>query len=334
MLYTQRRRRRITFVNNFEHVNAGSAIKAVNLLNQGGFALPISGGTDLLGQMKLGIIKPDRLVNLKKIQELNFITPTENGLDIGALATLDAIANHPVVREQYPVLYKAIEVTASPQLRNAGTIAGNLVQGSRCWYYRGLFKCWLKQGDECFAHDGENSHHAIFGGGPCHTVHPSDPAPALIALGAEVSTLGLHDKRTIPLEEFFQLPSESSRQLTVLEHGEIITGIHIPKPARGSKGTYLKAMERRVWSFALASIALQLELEDNQIREARVVLGGVAPRPWCLPQTEAVLRNQFVSAETISKAAETAVEGAQPLSRNSYKIALVKGLITEALSSI
>jgi xanthine dehydrogenase YagS FAD-binding subunit len=321
-------------VNNFEHVNARSITSAVNLLNQDGFALPISGGTDLLGQMKLGIIKPDRLVNLKAIAELNTITPTANGLDIGALATLDAIANHPVVREQYPVLFKAIEVTASPQLRNMGTIAGNLAQGSRCWYYRGRFKCWLKMGDECFAHDGEHSHHAIFGGGPCHTVSPSDPAPALVALGAEVSMVGLRGKRTMPVEDFFQLPKEASRQLTVLEQDEIITGIHIPEPDRGSKGTYLKAMERKVWSFALASVALQLNLEDNLVKNARIVLGGVAPKPWRLPQVEELLFNQPLSREIINNAAELAVAGAQPLSRNKYKIALVKGIVNEALSSI
>ena len=165
--------RRTTSVNNFEYVNARTAERVSRLLMDRP-AIPIAGGTDLLTRMKLGIVRPERVVNLKTIPALNTITPVENGLDIGALATLDAIANHPVVREQYAALFKAIEVAASPQLRNVGTIGGNLVQGSRCWYYRGRFKCWLKDGEECYAHDGENSHHAIFGGGPCHTVHPSD----------------------------------------------------------------------------------------------------------------------------------------------------------------
>ena len=138
----------------------------------------------------------------------------------------------------------------------------------------------------------------------------------------------------MPLEELFQLPREGSRQLTVLEPGEIITGLHIPKLAADSKSTYLKAMERKVWSFALASIALFLTLDDRKIKDARVVLGGVAPKPWRLPQIEAVLLNQQITPEIINQAAESAVTGAQPLSRNNYKIALVKGLIIEALSSL
>ncbi len=318
----------------FEHVNATSVAGAVSLLARDGRASPIAGGTDLLTRMKLGIARPERLVNLKTIRELDRIDFNGAGLDLGALVTLDAIAADPAVRERYPLLVRAIEVAASPQLRNAGTIGGNLAQASRCWYYRGRFDCWLKGGEVCYARDGENSRHAIFGGGPCYTVHPSDPAPALIALGAAVSTAGPKGERTRPLEELFQVPGEDSRRLAVLEAGELITGVHLPAPAPGSRGTYLKAMERKVWEFALASVAALLVFEGDVIREARVVLGGVAPKPWRLPQTEAALRGRRLGPEVIGRAAELAAEGAQPLEHNRYKVGLVKGIVAEALSTI
>jgi xanthine dehydrogenase YagS FAD-binding subunit len=262
------------------------------------------------------------------------ITVVNNGLNIGALANLDTIANNSVVRVQYPALIKAIEVTASPQLRNSGTVGGNLAQGPRCWYYRGQFQCWMKGGERCYARNGENSHHAIFGNGRCNQVHPSDLAPVLIALGAEINIEGIRGRRTIPLSDLFQIPHEGSRQLTILDPGEIITMIHLPTPVSGSRSTYFKAMERKVWSFALASVAVQLVIEDGVIRNPVIVLGGVAPKPWRLPKSEESLRNQPINREVITAAVETAVEGAQPLSANHYKIPLVKGILTEVLSDI
>jgi xanthine dehydrogenase YagS FAD-binding subunit len=318
----------------FEHVNATSAASAVSLLTANGTSRLMAGGTDLLTQIKLGIIEPDRLVNLKTIPGLNSITSGKGGLRIGALATLDSIGSNKAVRNSYSALVQAIEVAASPQLRNSGTIGGNMAQGSRCWYYRGQFRCWLKGGDVCQAKDGENSHHAIFGGGPCYTVHPSDLAPALIALGAEVNIVGSKGERTIPLEDLFQLPHEGSRQLTILEPQEIITGVRVPVPPSGSKGIYLKAMERKVWAFALVSVAVQLVMDGDMVRDTRVALGGVAPRPWRLPQTEKALHNQHKTQAVISEAAELATNGAQPIGHNRYKIALVKAMVKQALSSI
>jgi xanthine dehydrogenase YagS FAD-binding subunit len=321
-------------MNNFEHADATSVAEAISLLGSNGSSVPIAGGTDLLTQIKLGLIKPDQLVNLKTIPGLDLIAVVNTGLNIGALAKLDTIANNKVVREQYPALIKAIEVIASPQLRNSGTIGGNLAQGPRCWYYRGKFHCWMKQGERCYARNGENSHHAIFGNGRCNQVHPSDLAPVLIALGAEISIEGIRGRRTIPLSDLFQIPHDGSRQLTILDRGEIITSAHLPSPAPGGRSIYLKAMERKVWSFALASVAAQLIIEDEVIRNPVIVLGGVAPKPWRLPKSEDALRNQKISREVITAAAEVAVEGAQPLNSNHYKIPLVKGILTEALSSI
>ena len=321
-------------MNNFEHADATTIADAISLLASNGSSVPIAGGTDLLTQIKLGLIKPGRLVNLKTIPGLDLITVVNNGLNIGALANLDTIANNSVVRVQYPVLIKAIEVTASPQLRNSGTVGGNLAQGPRCWYYRGQFQCWMKGGERCYARNGENSHHAIFGNGRCNQVHPSDLAPVLIALGAEINIEGIRGRRTIPLSDLFQIPHEGSRQLTILDPGEIITMIHLPTPVSGSRSTYFKAMERKVWSFALASVAVQLVIEDGVIRNPVIVLGGVAPKPWRLPKSEESLRNQPINREVITAAAETAVEGAQPLNANHYKIPLVKGILTEVLSDI
>jgi xanthine dehydrogenase YagS FAD-binding subunit len=321
-------------MNNFEHADATSVAEAISLLDSNGSSVPIAGGTDLLTQMKLGLIKPYRLVNLKTIPGLDLITVVNTGLNIGALAKLDTIANNKVVREQYSALIKAIEVIASPQLRNSGTVGGNLAQGPRCWYYRGQFHCWMKQGERCYARNGENSHHAIFGNGRCNQVHPSDLAPILIALGAEINIEGIRGQRTIPLSDFFQLPHEGSRQLTILDPGEIITSVHLPAPTPGGRSTYLKAMERKVWAFALASVAVQLVIEDGVIRNPVIVLGGVAPKPWRLPKSEDILRNQKITREVISKASDVAVEGAQPLNSNHYKIPLVKGILAEALSNI
>ncbi|MGP8079224.1 MAG: FAD binding domain-containing protein [Dehalococcoidales bacterium] len=321
-------------MNNFEHVDATSVAQAISLLGSNGSSVPIAGGTDLLTQIKLGLIKPDRLVNLKTIPGLDLITFNDSGLNIGPLVKLDVIASNKTVQKQYPAIIKAIEVIASPQLRNAGTIGGNLVQGPRCWYYRGQFRCWLKQGERCYARNGENSHHAIFGNGRCNQVHPSDLAPVLIALGAEINIEGKRGQRTIPLSDLFQIPHEGSRQLTILDPGEIVTGIHLPAPVPGSRSIYLKAMERKVWAFALASVAVQLVIEDGVIRNPTIVLGGVAPKPWRLPESEEILRNQKIKREAITAAAEVAVAGAQPLNGNHYKIPLVKGILTEALSSI
>jgi xanthine dehydrogenase YagS FAD-binding subunit len=320
---------------NFEHVNAASPAGAVSLLNQNHNSRTIAGGTDLFAEMRLGIVTPDRLVNLKTIPGLADIRFDEkSGLQIGALATLDDIAGNNIISERYPILFKAISVAASPQLRNRGTIAGNLCQDSRCWYYRGQFRCWLKGGETCYAREGENGYHAIFDGGPCYTVHPSDPAPALIALDARLLIIGKHGERTLFLEELYRRPHLAGRRLTVLEPDEIITEINLPVPAKESRGTYIKAMERRVWSFALASVAAQITFDNNIVKDSRLVLGGVAPKPWRLKNIESALLNMPLDDQTIDRAVELVGEGAQPLSHNGYKVPLVKGILKEGLLAL
>ena len=318
---------------NFAHVNATSLAGAVGLLEQKGNSRVIAGGTDLITEMRLGIVAPDRLINLKTIPGMNEILFEEKpGFRLGALATLDEIARNKAVQEHYPILVQAISQAASPQLRNRGTLAGNLSQDSRCWYYRGQFQCWLKGGTICYAKDGENAHHAILGGGPCYTVHPSDPAPALIALKAQIHIHGPHGERSLPLERFFQVPREDSRRLTILEPTEIITQIDIPASPPQSIGTYLKAMDRKVWSFALVSLAAQLTWNGDRISESRLVFGGVAPRPWRRQDIEALLQDQKLDDSTIDRAVRLLRNGEQPLAHNGYKVALSQGLLKEALN--
>ena len=315
----------------FEHVDAGSIESALNMLAVPGSVI-IAGGTDLLPRMKIGITSPRRLVNLKTVPGMDAIASGGTGTEIGTLASLKDIAADGVVQNLYPALVQAIARAASPQLRNRGTIGGNLIQASRCWYYRGGFNCWLKGGDICFARDGENRRHAIFGSGPCFTVHPSDPAVALMALDARLDLQGSDERRTLPLRDFFQFPVEASRQLTSLGRDEIITSVFIPSPPRGTTSAFIKAMERRVWAFAQASLAVSLGLESGIIRHARLVAGGVAQIPWRLYGVEKVLMGAELNGRSIKLAADAAVESAVPLPHNAYKVTLLRGLVEKLLS--
>jgi len=320
---------------NFAYIGATSPADAVALLGRSHNSKALAGGMDLIAEMRLGILAPDRLVNLKTIQGLKDISFSEiNGLQLGALATLNDIAENLTVKLHYPVLVGAISAAASPQLRNRGTIAGNLCQDSRCWYYRGQFRCWLKGGDVCYASEGENAYHALFGGGPCYTVHPSDLAPALIALDAAVHIVGPAGERILPLEKLFQQPREDARRLISLDSDELITAIDVPAPSKESRGKYIKAMERGVWSFALASVAAQVIFNNDHIRDARLVFGGVAAAPWRNRQIEEILKNTYLDDETIDKASSMAGENARPLRHNSYKVALIKGILKEALMAL
>lgn len=314
----------------FAHVNVYDLREALNWLADG--AKPIAGGTDLLSEMKERIIAPQRLVNLKAIPKLAEIHYSEKGgLRLGALATLAQLASHPAVVQRYPALAQAAGQAASPQLRYMGTIGGNLCQSPRCWYYRNaLFPCWLKGGEICFAVEGENAYHAILGGEPCHAVHPSDLAPALIALNASVRVVGPKLDETFPLEELYRRPSDAHRRAIVLGTRELIAEVVVPPTS--SNSVYLKAMDRAVWTFALASVAAAVELNDsNRVERARLVLGGVAPIPWRAKAAEEVLRGGKITEESAREASEAALANAQPLRDNGYKITLAKELVRRAL---
>jgi xanthine dehydrogenase YagS FAD-binding subunit len=232
-------------------------------------------------------------------------------------------------------LVEAAGLAASPQLRNMATIGGNLLQRPRCWYFRSShFPCWLKGGAECFALDGENQYHALFHQGPCVAAHPSDPAAALLAYDASVAVRGPAGERVVPLDAFFAEPEEARRTETTLRPDEIVTEIRIPAPAPGSRGRYLKAMDRKVWAFALVGVAVVLTLREGKIGSPRVVLAGVAPVPHRALAAEAVLAGAAPSAALFTVAADAALAAAQPLDRNEYKVPLARALIARALAEV
>jgi xanthine dehydrogenase YagS FAD-binding subunit len=297
----------------------------------------LAGGQDLLTEMKEHLAEPDVVVNLKGIGGLDGIQADASGaLAIGVLARLADLEEHEGVRKHAPMLAEAARQVASPQIRSVGTVGGNLCQRPRCWYFRNEHaKCIKKGGSECFSHDGENKYNAILGGGPSWIVHPSDLAPALVALEARATIRGGDGERTVPLEQFFTLPSEGSvLQENVLRDDEVLTRIDVPAPPAGSRGTYLKFKERGSFDFALASVAVSLAVESGKVARARVVLGGVAPIPWRAPDAEAALVGKALDDATLRQAAEAALRGAEPLSKNAYKVPLAKGLVVRALQSL
>ncbi len=319
---------------NFQHVNAPDLETAIALLQEPG-AKAIAGGTDLLMEMKDRIQTPALLVNLKAIPDLIFIKEDEKFVRIGALTTLSDLESHPLIRERYPILAQAASLAATPQLRNAGTVAGNLVQQVRCWYYRHPeVNCWLKGGVECYAEEGVNARHAIFGSSPCIAVHPSDLAPALIALDAQVRVVGPEADGELALEEIYRLPDERLRERTALGSADLITEILIPKRPESSRGVFLKVMERATWSFAIVSVAVQIDFDGEHVKNARMVLGGVAGRPWRVHETEKLLQGKVLDEELAERAGEAAVAGAQPREYNAYKIPLTKSLVKRALQKL
>lgn len=322
-------------MNNFEYVQTSTPSRAMALLKEPQ-SEAIAGGTDLLGELKRGIRKPERLVNLKNLGEWGQIRNEEGkGIRVGALVRLAEIESHPVIREKFGILAQAAALTATPQLRNMGTVGGNLCQHPRCWYFRNsLFPCWLKGGQKCFAVQGENKYHAILARGMCQAVLPSDLAPVLVALDARVKIISSRKEQEIPLEEMYTKPMPDHRQMTVLKPGELISEVIIQNPAAGSRGIYLKTMERKAWSFALVSLAAQLQWSGDQIADGRLVLGSVAPVPWRAKEAEEVLRGQKLSAEILRRAGEAAVAAAKPLRDNEYKVQMVKGLFGKMWDSL
>lgn len=319
---------------NFEHVDAPDPETAVELLDSPN-ARPIAGGTDLLTKMKSRLISPARLVNLKTLRELKGIAESNDQIRIGALTTLAELETHPLITSRLPILAQAASHAATLQLRNSGTVGGNLCQQVRCAYYRHRdANCWLKGGEVCFARNGDSSHHAVFGGSGCIAVHPSDLAPALVALDADVRVVGPDGERTESLEAIYKLPAEGRRRRTTLENDELIAEIRVPQPDADSHGTYLKAMERATWSFALVSVALQLTWNGDQVDRASAVMGAVAGIPWRVQAAEELLRGQTLDESLIDRVGQIALANASPLAHNAYKVPLARNLVTRALREL
>jgi len=318
----------------FSYVRPTSLAEALTHLSSDG-ARPHAGGSDLLGCMRDGVFEAQKLVSLSALQELEGVRQAnDGGLRIGALTTVAEVARNPLVQERYAALAQAAAEVASPQLRNQGTIGGNLCQKPRCWYYRGEFHCLRKGGNTCYALAGESQFHCILGGSRCYIVHPSDTAPALVALQASVRIASRDDSRVVALEDFFVPPSTDVRRETVLEPNEIVTEILLPGPARGLRSSYRKVRDRGAWDFALAGVALALEFSGGRVTDGRVVLSGAAPVPWRSREAEQVIAGNALDAATCSAAARAAMADAQPLKRNGYKVPLFEGVIEEALLSM
>ena len=308
------------------------AVKAAQDAHKGGKTVSFSsGGSDLLALVKERIVKPDVIVNLRGLSNANQIAAAANGLTIGGEATLDEISRHAAIKQQYAVLAEAAGSVATPQIRNVGTIAGNVAQRPWCWYFRNGFPCYKAGGNQCFSFAGENEFHAIFCGGPSYIVHPSDTAPALMALGATFRVVGPGGERRIPASEFFVLPRVNAQQENVLGNEDVIVSVQVPALKAGTRSTYTKILDREAWTHAVVSAAVVLEMDQQVVRRASVVLGGVAPIPWRLPEVEKMLTGQRLTEELAAKAGEQAIAGARALSKNAYKVPLTKNMVKRTL---
>jgi xanthine dehydrogenase YagS FAD-binding subunit len=318
----------------FEHLSARTpqdALAAVAASDRAA-ATFIAGGTDLLPLMKDGLLSPAQLVDLKPARDLRYLrVEADSALRIGALTTLAELERDAEVARRLPILVEAVRDAATPQLRAMATVGGNLLQRNRCWYFRGPHSCWLKGGSECFAREGENKYHAIFSQGPCAAVHPSDLAPALVTLEAMVVVAGPRGERHVPVAELLAPPTDNHRIEHRLAADELIVEIRVPAQPEGARGTYLKAMDRQAWAFALVSAAARVTLREGRVERARLALGGVANVPWCVPEAEALLEGQPLTPELAARAAARLLEGATPLGHNRYKLPMARELARRAL---
>lgn len=317
----------------FKHFNAYSIEEAVSLLRHyGDMACIIGGGTDLLGKMKDAILPayPEAVINIKTIPDLNYIAQSEGMLKMGALATLSEIADSEIVMSRYPALAQAARRVASPQIRNTGTIAGNICQDIRCWYYRSRnnrFSCLRKKGGRCYAIKGDNRYHSIFGGsvsGGCLAVHPSDTAPALIALGAKIKT----SSRIIDAQDFFEVKPIKT---TVLGTDEIVTEIQLPEPPPGTSSTFLKFALRQSIDFAVVNCAAMITTKDGKVEDARICLNAVHVVPYRAVQSERVIVGNSLNEAIAEEAGQAAVAQARPLEHNKYMVAVARTLVKRAI---
>ena len=325
----------------FEYYKVTSVAQAISLLakHQEKAAI-LAGGSDLLGMMKDRLegpkfTMPQFLIDIKGIKDLNYIKEQKGSLKIGATTTLSKIASSNLVRDKYPLLVQAANQVGVPQIRNVGTLGGNLCQRPRCWYFRGrLFKdCLRKGGGNCYAADGENQYHAITGVSGCCMVYPSDMAPALTALNAKVEIATPKGNKMVPIEQFYVRPEKNLLRENILSSQEMFVGLEIPNPGTTNRGVYLKLKERQSFDFAIVSVAVNLNLKNKIVADSRVVFGGIAPFPLRSTKTESILKGKEIK-ECISAACKAAVDGAQPLSNNGYKVDATKGILEEALSHL
>jgi xanthine dehydrogenase YagS FAD-binding subunit len=313
--------------------NIGQAMAL--LAKGGGRAAIMAGGTDLITEIKEDVAQPDLIIDLRSIPGLSFINKEKDGVHIGAMTTVAELAAHLSLRQEYPGLCQAAMSIGTPQLRNVGTVGGNLCQRPRCWYYRDAqIVCRKKGGSQCYAFRGRNKYHAIFGGGMCYIVYPSDLAPALISISAQAVITSPRGERKIPLEDFYALPSENVHRENVLAQDEILREVHIPPARKEEKSAYIKLKERGTWDFALVSAAAAGAVSGQRLGEVRIVLGGVAPVPWRLTKAEAAVKGKTPTSSLIKEAAQLALQDARPLQETGYKKQLVEAALGQVLAAL
>ena len=321
----------------FKHFNAASVDEAIALMRSSkGNANLIAGGTDLLGVLKDEILPdyPEAIINIKTIPGLDDVKQNKKGLKIGALTKLVDVVAHPLVQKNYPILSKAAEAVATPEIRNMATLGGNLCQGTRCWYYRyphhmgGRIICYRKEKAPCQAVKGDNRYHAIMGGKVCFAVCPSDTAIALTALSAKLEIKGPRKVRKVSVDEFF------TPRGNILNSDELLTYIEIPGPAAGARQEFLKYTLRKPVDFAIASVAAIVTVKNGICKDARIVLGAVAATPVRAVASEKLLKGKSAGEKCIAEAAEAAVQDAKPMRMNAYKVEITKTLVKRALRSV
>jgi xanthine dehydrogenase YagS FAD-binding subunit len=306
------------------------------LARYGADAWVLAGGLDSFDWFKDRIKRPAVVVDLSQIKELRGVRSVEGGLEIGAMTTLTEVVRHPLVREKYGLLPEAAESAASPQIRNQGTIGGNVSQDARCWYYRGGWPCYRAGGNICYADTptGLNREHAILGADRCVAVNPSDTAPALIALDAKMVIRTARGERVVDAEDYFIGPGIDITRMTILRPGDLLTAIRIPSTWAGAKFYFEKVRDRNVWDFALVNVASAMVTSGNTIQQFRLAVNGVAAHPVRLTAVEAAVIGKPRNEATAELAGQLAVQGAKPLQHNGYKVPLMRNLVKRAIRGV
>jgi xanthine dehydrogenase YagS FAD-binding subunit len=296
----------------------------------------MAGGLDTFDWLKDRIKRPKVVIDLSQVSELRGVREANGGLDIGAMTTLTEVVRHPVVREKFSILSTGAEAAASPQIRNQGTIGGNVSQDARCWYYRGGWKCYRAGGNICFADTPTaiNREHAILHADRCVAVNPSDSAPALIALDAQMVIRNQQGERVVNAEDYFVGPAIDITRMTVLKPGDLLTAIRIPATWAGAQFYFEKVRDRQVWDFPLMNVASAMVVTGGNIERIRIVVNAAAATPLRLTAVEDAVRGQPRNAATGEMGGKAAVAGAEPLRYNGYKIPLMRNLVKRAISGV
>jgi xanthine dehydrogenase YagS FAD-binding subunit len=320
----------------FELLQPSSIAEAQRSLQEHSDCWVLAGGLDSFDWLKDRIKKPKTVLDLSGVDELRRIRPANDGLEIGAMTTLTEVAEHPAIKEKYAVLAESAQLVASPQIRNQGTIGGNVSQDTRCWYYRAGWPCYRAGGNICYADTpvGRNREHAILHAERCVAVNVSDTAPALIALEAKFVIRTRKGERIIDAEDYFIGPNIDITRLNILQPGDLLTAIRIPSTWEGAQFYFEKVRDRNVWDFPLMNVASAMFLSGDTIQRARIAVNGAAARPLRLAAVERAIQGRQRSAETAEMGGRLAVEGAVPLQFNGYKIPLMRNLVKRSITGV